>query len=200
MRKILTFICGILLITHTAYATDPAITFVDNLAEDIITNVLASQKSNEEKLEIFKDRFQKALDLKTIGQFVTGVYWRKASPTDKEAFLKAFMDFTTKSWADRFNLYTGQKITFTGTRNAQSGQLFVDSQIQNNPPVEVIWRLKTTDGTYRITDIIVEGVSMAMSYRNEYTAFLKRNGGNLSSLTKELETKSAAFKFSEKAK
>lgn len=200
MKKLLGLICGFLLWTQTVQASDPSIDFVNQLTDDIITNVLATQKSNEEKLDLFRNRFQQALDLRSIGQFVLGVYWRKASEQEREAFLTAFIDFATKSWADRFNLYNGQKIVFTGTRNAQSGQLYVDSQIQNNPPVEVIWRLRQKGSNYKIVDIIVEGVSMAMSYRNEYTAYLQKNGGKLSALTKELNAKSAAFKFTDQKK
>jgi len=199
MKKICAFFLGILLLSQTARASDPSITFVNNLTDKIITDVLTSTKSDEEKLEIFRSEFQSALDLKSIGQFVLGVYWRTASQADKDAFLQAFMDFATKSWAGRFNMYHGQKIIFTGTRNAQQNQLYVDSQIQNNPPVEVIWRLRKKDGGYKIVDIIVEGVSMAMSYRNEYTAFLQKNGGKVSALTAELNRKSAEFSF-DKAK
>ena len=114
-------------------------------------------------------------------------------------FLNAFLDFATKSWADKFNLYTGQKIDFTGIQPAKSGQFFVTSVVQNNPPAEVLWRLKKVGNTYKITDIVIEGVSMVTSYRNEYTAFLHKNGGKLSTLTQELKTKSAAFKMTKKA-
>lgn len=199
MKKIIALFCACLLWGQVALADDEAVNFVRSLSDDMITNVLATQKPSEEKLELFKDKFQKALDLKSIGQFVLGVYWKKASDAERTAFLNAFMDFSTKSWADRFNLYTGQTISFIGSRQAKSNQVYVDSQVQNNPPVEVIWRVKQTkEGDYKIVDIVVEGVSMAMSYRNEYTAFLQKNNGNLPALTKELENKSSAFKFSEK--
>ena len=182
----------------SAHAVEPSIMFVNNLTDDVITNILKSNDSQEEKFTRFKASFEKALDMKSIGQFVLGVYWRKASAEERTAFLNAFIDFTTKTWADRFDLYTGQQIIFSGSRNAEGkNQLYVDSTIENNPPVTVIWRLKQTkSGDFKIIDIIVEGVSMAMSYRNEYSAFLQKNGGNLSVLTKELEQKSADFKFS----
>ncbi len=200
MKKLWALLLGVLLTANVAKAADPSIAFVNQLTDKIITNVLTSNKSDEEKLALFKADFQEALDLKAIGQFVLGVYWRSATPADRDAFLTAFMDFTTKSWAGRFNMYNGQKIVFTGTRNAQKNQLYVDSQIQNNPPVEVIWRLREKNGTFKIVDIIVEGVSMAMSYRNEYSAFLQQNGGKLPTLTAELNRKAAAFKLGQEQK
>ncbi len=200
MKKALILLLGFLFWTQTALGAEPAIDFVKGLTDDIITNVLETKDSREEKMVLFKKEFQGALDLKAIGQFVSGVYWKRATPAEREAFITAFMDFTTKTWADRFDMYEGQKIVFTGTRDANRGQLYVDSQIQNNPPVEVIWRLREKDNSYKIIDIIVEGVSMAMSYRNEYTAFLQKNGGKLSVLTKELEEKSAHFQWTQSSK
>lgn len=198
MKKLLSLICGLFLMLQPAgAATDPAIQFVNTLADDIITNVLSSSAPLTEKLAVFRTKFQNALDLKYIGQFVLGVHWRKATPQQRETFLTAFMDFTTKSWADKFSMYTGQKIVFTGSHSASKGQIFVNSVVQNNPPAEVIWRLREKDGQYKIIDIIVEGVSMAMSYRNEYAAFLQANNGNLDKLTQTLQEKSAVFQFSD---
>lgn len=197
MKKIWAVICVLFLIPSIVRAADPSIVFVNNLTDDIITNVLQSNDTQQEKFTRFKTAFEKALDMKSIGQFVLGVYWRNASADERQAFLNAFIDFTTKTWADRFDLYTGQKIIFSGTRNAEGkNQLYVNSIIENNPPVDVVWRLKRTkSGDFKIIDIIVEGVSMAMSYRNEYSAFLQKNAGKLPVLTKQLEEKSADFKF-----
>lgn len=199
MKKICALIC-MMCLPMMVYAANSSVAFVNHLTDDIITNVLQSNDTQEQKFTRFKTAFEKALDMKSIGQFVLGVYWRKASAEERQAFLDAFIDFTTKTWADRFDLYTGQKIVFSGTRNAEGkNQLYVDSTIENNPPVQVIWRLKQTkSGDFKIIDIIVEGVSMAMSYRNEYSAFLQKNGGKLPVLTKELEQKSADFKFTNK--
>lgn len=200
MKKIYAFILSIFIGATSVSAAEAPIAFVNSLTDDIITNVLQSNDSQTEKLNRFRTSFEQALDMKNIGQFVLGTYWRTASNEERTAFLNAFIDFTTKTWADRFDSYTGQQIVFSGTRNAEGkNQLYVNSSIENNPPVEVVWRLKQTKtGDYKIIDIIVEGVSMAMSYRNEYSAFLQKNGGNLSVLTKELEQKSANFKFTDK--
>jgi len=200
MKKLFAFILGVLLWPMMAKAENPAIDFVNDLADKIINDVLTADVPRDEKLTRFRAEFTEALDLKNIGQFVLGIYWRKATPSEKEAFLQAFMDFTTKTWADRFDSYQGQKIVFSGVRNAERNQLYVDSTIQNNPPVEVIWRLKQKDGNYRIIDIIVEGVSMAMSYRNEYSAFLQTHGGSVRALTEELKSKSENFKWGESKK
>lgn len=197
MKKFLLALVLTLLVSVRVFAAEPAVQFVNDLTDKIITNVLTTKDTHAQKLENFRKDFDNAVDLKAVGQFVLGRYWKTANETDRAAFLKSFMNFTTLTWSDRFDMYTGQKITFLGARNADGGQLYVDSKIQNgNKPVEVIWRVKEQkDGGYKIIDIIVEGVSMAMSYRNEYTAFLQKNDGVVSILTAELDTKAKNFKF-----
>lgn len=199
MKKIIFAFVMALMGAGSLYAQDRgAINFVSDLADKVINEVITSDKTPEEKLVLFQNDFQEALDLKSIGQFVLGVYWKKATSDQRAAFLKEFTEFTTKTWTDRFNMYDGEKFSFTGTRDAGRSQIYVDSSISSNPPVNVIWRLRQKDGTFRIIDIIVEGVSMAMSYRNEYTAFLQKNDGNIDRLINELQTKSKNFKFTEK--
>jgi len=193
MKKICTLICALMISCAAWAAKNPAIDFVDNVADDIITNVLTADVTPEQKLEKFRSTFTQAVDLKSVGQFVLGVYWRKASEEDKQEFLDAFTEFTTKTWADRFNMYSGQSILFSGVRNAEKNQFYVDSQIEDKEPVEVVWRLRQKGDSFKIIDIIVEGVSMAMSYRNEYSAILQQNGGNVKALAEELRKKSAAF-------
>lgn len=195
MKKLYAFIMALFLAPALARAENPAITFVNNTADSVINTILATDAPMDQKLDRFKSEFTQALDLKSIGQFVLGVYWKKATPEEKQAFLDVFMDFTTKVWADRFTLYEGQKLVFTGVRNAERNQLYVDSTFQNNPPVEVIWRLKQKDDSYKIIDIIVEDVSMAITYRNEYTAFLQAHNGSVSELTAELKNKNDTFKW-----
>ena len=100
------------------------------------------------------------------------------------------MDLTIKTWANRFDAYSGQEIVFQGSRNAERGQLYVDSVIQDKTPVEVIWRLRPSKESYKIVDIIVEDVSMASTYRNDFRSFLQQNGNSVPKLTEELIRKS----------
>ena len=198
MKKIiLTLICA--LWTIPAFSADPAIDYMDKVSKEIIEKGVLADKTNSEKELFFHEEFTTNLDLKNISQMVLGVYWKKATDTEKKDFMEAFTDLTTKTWTDRFGLYQGQDIVFQGTRNApQKNQLYVDSKINDNPPMEVIWRLRQKDGNYKIVDIVVEDVSMVMSYRNEYTAFLQQHQGSVQALIDELKTKAKNFKYSEK--
>lgn len=190
MKKIiLTLLCALVFWTPVANAqmkNKDAIDFVEALADEIITNVLKSKDTADAKMERFEKYFLKALDTQTIGKFVLGRYWKTATHTDQEKFLDAFTDMALKSWAAKFDMYTGQDIVFVDARPAEgNNQVYVSSQIKHDPnPVEVIWRVEYKNNEYKIIDIIIEGVSMDLSYRNEYTSYLQNH--TLEELTKKL--------------
>lgn len=194
MKKTLLLFLGLFLTSLPAKAVDTkAINFVEKLANTIITDVLKSTDTAEKKTERFEKHFLEALDTQSIGKFVLGRYWRTASHTEREQFLDAFTDMALKSWADKFDMYNGQEIIFIDARPAEGeNQVYVNSQIKNDPnPVEVIWRVRNKNGTYKIVDIIIEGVSMVLSYRNEYTAYLQNH--SLSELTERLKAQASSF-------
>jgi len=194
MKKTLLLFLGLFFTSLPAKAVDTkAINFVEKLANTIITDVLKSTDTAEKKTERFEKHFLEALDTQSIGKFVLGRYWRTASHTEREQFLDAFTDMALKSWADKFDMYNGQEIIFIDARPAEGeNQVYVNSQIKNDPnPVEVIWRVRNKNGTYKIVDIIIEGVSMVLSYRNEYTAYLQNH--SLSELTERLKAQASSF-------
>jgi phospholipid transport system substrate-binding protein len=194
MKKTLLLLLGLFLTSSPAKAVDTkAINFVEKLANTIITDVLKSTDTAEKKTERFEKHFLEALDTQSIGKFVLGRYWRTATHTEREQFLDAFTDMALKSWADKFDMYNGQEIVFVDARPAEGeNQVYVNSQIKNEPnPVEVIWRVRNKNGAYKIVDIIIEGVSMVLSYRNEYTAYLQNH--SLTELTERLKTQASSF-------
>ena len=198
MKKLL---CALMLVfaLPTFAAGNPAIDFMNDLSQEVIEEGIKKATTNKERENFIREKFTKILDLKSIGQFVLGTYWKKADETQRQEFLSAFTELLTKTWADRFSLYTGQEVVFSGTRNAQQkNQLYVDSSIAGNPPVEIIWRIRPKDKGYVIIDIVIEDVSMAMSYRSEYTTFLQQHQGKLQDLIDELKNKAENFKYSEK--
>ena len=193
------FYCFNCMITKSAIAAneDPAITFVEKLSEEFINKTFDAKSSEKAKVDNFRKTFLKNCDLDFISKFVLGKYWRTASDKEKESFTNDFSENVILTWAGRFKEYNGQTIKVTGTRPAQSGQIYVDSQVispvPNTTPVALIWRLKNVDGKYQIVDLIVEGVSMAMSYRNEYAAILQSSAGNITKLLETLKTKNMAL-------
>ncbi len=200
------FASGLMLFSPAVHAADkanikdPAIVFVDSLADTFIHKIFVKDKKESAKVDDFRNVFKDNCDIPFISKFVLGKAYKTASADERKAFQDAFTENVVLTWAGRFKEYAGQTIAVKGTRPAQSGQIYVDSTVispnPNTKPIALIWRLKNNDGYYKIADLIVEGVSMVMTYRSEYAAILQNNGGSVAALADSLKAKNKTLKQS----
>lgn len=161
--------------------------------EEII-NANVDQKVKDER---FYNLLDGALDMNFIGQFVLGRNWRTANATQRKEFIEVYRDLNIATWSKRFNEFKGKKFVFKGTTPSNSkGQIFVDTVVpmDQGEPAKVLWRVREKNGSYKIVDIIIEGVSLAQASRSEYTAFIKNNAGGVDALIKNLREKLAQQK------
>ncbi len=173
-------------------APDPR-ALIDNLVSQAISTIKDKQLSERVRETKFRSLLEAGFDIPRISRFVLGRYWRSASPADRKKFLSLFKDWIVSTYAARFQNYSGQTIKVTGTRQESRTSTVVLSQFINTngaPPAKVEWHvLKEPDGKYKVVDVSVEGVSMALTQRDEIAAVADRNGGTIQGLNKALEAR-----------
>lgn len=177
----------------TALDTMQAANFLTNLQEQAASRLGDASVSDKEKEEHFRKLFNENFDVPAIGRFVIGRYWRGASEADREAFLKVFEDAMVQRFLPLLAENSSERFQ-VGTvtpDSANENTAFIDSRIDRNEgePVRVSWRVRLTDGEFKILDIVAEGVSMAITLRSEYGSVLRQNGGKLPPLTEALREK-----------
>lgn len=178
------------------WRTDPT-SFINHFAEVGIDDILSADINEADKTERFRDLFNEGFDIPAIGRFVLARNWRRANDTEKQEFVALFEDVIVYTWSRRFSKYDGQTIDIRGTTpDGETGTL-VDSAIvdSNGESVSVQWRLRQREEGLRIVDIIVEGVSMAITYRQEYASVIRQRGG-LNGLLALLRQQVSAFENS----
>ena len=121
-----------------------------------------------------------AFDIPRISKFILGVNWRSASDEQREAFINAFEESNMRRFLPFFSDYGGEKFEVLKERQDTNNPkvFFVSSKI-NRPrgePIKVEWRLYETDGKFKILDAVVEGVSTALSLRQEYNSVIQQSG------------------------
>ena len=167
--------------------------FVKNVTKDGIENIINANIPQKEKDARFEKLFNNALDLNFIGQFVLGRYWKTATPQQRQDFIQAYRDLNIKTWSKRFDEFKGKRFIFKGTSPSTSAnQVFVNTDVpmDQGEPAKVVWRVKQNGDKFKIVDIIIENVSLAITARNEYTAYIKNNPGGVNALIKDLQQKS----------
>lgn len=178
--------------TNAAVDGAKAEAFVKKVTDEGITQIINADIPQKEKDARFEKLFNNALDLKFIGQFVLGRYWKTASNEQKKAFIDAYRDLNIKTWSQRFDEFKGKEFIFKGTTPSNSAnQIFVNSLVpmDQGEPAKVVWRVKQTGDNFKIVDIIIENVSLAITARNEYTAYVKSAPGGINDLIKDLQNK-----------
>lgn len=166
--------------------------FVKKVTTEGIEDIINAKVSQAEKDARFAKLFNEALDLDFIGQFVLGRNWRTATPEQRKEFIKVYRQLNVSTWSKRFDEFKGKEFIFAGTTPSSSkGQIFVNSSVpmDQGEPAKVVWRVRDKNGSMKIVDIIIENVSLAITARNEYAAFIKNNPGGVDALIANLKSK-----------
>lgn len=177
-----------------ARAADNPAGFITILGEETLQVLNQKSLAPQQREQKFREIFNQAFDLRRISTFVLGPYWRRATETQRQQFLKLFEDYIVQAYSARFGEYSGETFKITGERPEGADATLVTSQILrpgNAPPVHVDWRVAKTDKGFKITDVVVENVSMAITQRQEFASVIQRNGGQLQALLDLLRQKTS---------
>lgn len=162
--------------------------FVQNMADEAIGFLGSQGMSHEQKKNAFRKLLQDSFDMKTIGRFALGRYWRVATPAERDEYQKLFEKMVIDVYSSRFAEYQGQSFETRGFREDGAKDTLVTSFIvpKDGPEIQVDWRVRNKDGRYKVVDIMVEGVSMSVTQRSDFSSVIQRGGGSVSALLTHL--------------
>ena len=162
--------------------------FITKLADQGIA-VLANKDASEAKQKKeFRRLLNNNFDMNTIARFSLGRYWRTASKPQRDEYMKLFKKMIIEVYSARFSDYQGQVIEVKGSRKEGERDVLVHSLLtqEAGPDVKVDWRVRNRDGRYKVIDVIVEGVSMALTQRSDFSSVVQRGGGDMEALLAHL--------------
>jgi phospholipid transport system substrate-binding protein len=155
-------------------------------------NSLAGKITNSERAKRFRDILTRSFDLPIIARFVLGRYWRVANKKQRSEYVRLFEDFIVQAYAHRFKELSGKEFHVKQTRKLTARDELVLTEIitgSGRPPIRVNWRVRGPDSKYRIVDVMVEGISMSVTQRDEFAAVIRRSGGKIEGLLVALRKK-----------
>jgi len=172
-----------------AAAADPA-AVVSNLGSRAL-EVLGKNAPQSQRVARFRELLREDFDVPAISRFVLGRYWNVATEEQRAEFVKLFEEYIALAYSTRLAEYTGETFKVTGSRPDADGAI-VSSQIvrpAGAAPVKVDWRLTGRNGAYKISDVSVDGISMAVTQRSEFASVIQHNGGQVQGLITMLREK-----------
>jgi len=189
--RIFAFLLALAVVAAPSRAADDAAGFITDLGQRTV-QILAAKIPESERETRFRAIFEEGFDVPAISRFVLGQYWRTASEAQRQDFVALFEAYVVHAYAVRFNEYAGQQLQVIAARAEGDDSSLVQSRIaqpSGAPPLKVDWRVGKTAKGYKINDVVVEGVSMAVTQRQEFASIIQRNGGQIDALLKLLREK-----------
>jgi phospholipid transport system substrate-binding protein len=142
----------------------------------------------------FRQLFHDDFDGTGIARFVLGRYWRNASGQEQQEFVKLFENYVVFVYTTRLANFGGETFKIRGSRSDGDGAI-VSTDVMSpgsTSPLKMDWRLVNDNGAYKINDVIIEGISMAVTQRSEFASVVQRNGGQVSGLIALMREKTAS--------
>ena len=178
-----------LLLSNISLAKDPS-----ELINDIVNEaslVLKSSDPVESKIIKLNDIAERSVDISGIGMYALGKHKKSMSDDEKTKYNKLFKSYFLKSFSSRLVDYTDPKINVVSQKKINEKYTIVNSILEatsKRPQVKIDWRIYTKNPDKPlIRDLIVEGLSLARTQKEEFNSVIQNNDGDLNSLFKTLE-------------
>jgi phospholipid transport system substrate-binding protein len=190
MKKLL----AILLVTGAAFAAAPfavaradqptspaeAQKFIDDIGTRAIRVLSDSKLSLVERQAQVRELLRVGLDLEKIGRFALGRSWQSATDAQRADYIKLFDSYVVNTYSRRLSAYSGESFKVVGAQPIADTDALVNTQIERpgNQPLNTAWRVREEGGQMKIVDVIVEGVSMVLTQRQEFASVVQNKGLN----------------------
>ena len=166
--------------------------FVSSIAQEAIDELASTALDEGERLRRFRRLFAEGFDIPLIARFALGRYWRQATDAERAEYLKLFDELVVLTYARRFNEFNAARLRVLSVSRPNEDNdviVAVEGALQGKPPVRMDVRVRQGDAQFKIIDLSIEGISMAVTQRDEFSSVIQRGGGRIEALLASLRDK-----------
>ena len=155
-----------------------AIRHIQLLGEQAFGALQRDETSLEKREAVLADILSRGFALPLIARFVLGRYWRPATPDQRDTYVDLFGRFVIKSYSRHLGGFAGSSFDIVGAEPIGKSDFLVTTILhrKTGSPFKAGWRVRLIEDQHKIIDVMVEGISMAVSQRQEFGSVLKRDG------------------------
>ncbi|WP_075534346.1 MlaC/ttg2D family ABC transporter substrate-binding protein [Candidatus Pelagibacter communis] len=179
----------LIFISKTAYSLEPNI-FVQSTVNRA-SQILSSDISKSDKIEKLKIIATDTVDIKGIGFYTLGKFRKELNDAEKKEYTKLFREYFLKSFSSRLAEYTNPKIDVQSQEKLNDKYTIVSSVLvatDTRPEIKIQWRVYTKDPDRPlIRDLIIEGLSLARTQKEEFSSIIQSSDGDIQSLFSSLK-------------
>lgn len=189
MKKIFLILLLFCINTSNVYSIEPDV-FIQSTVNRA-SQILSKNISKEEKINQLKSIAKETVDIKGVGFYSLGTARKNLNDSQKIEYSRLFEDYFLKSFSSRLAEYTNPEIEVNDKKVLNKNYTIVNSLLvatSERPEVKIDWRVYTKDPENPlIRDLIIEGLSLARTQKEEFSSILNSNDGDINALFKTLE-------------
>jgi phospholipid transport system substrate-binding protein len=182
MRGMLRAILGVVVVAglmgaRPALAAD-AQQFIAKLGQETVSILGDKSLSPTARHQRLERILQQSFDLPLLSKLALGHTYRELDARQQQTYQGLFEKYLVGTYGSKFDNYGGLTLQVTGSDKASEGDEIVRSQIiqPKGQPVKVDWRIRPENGKPQIIDVVVAGVSLVVTQRNEFTSLVQQKG------------------------
>jgi phospholipid transport system substrate-binding protein len=160
-------------------SADAARQMIQNVGVEVLAVLRDPALANQQKFDRLVALLDGPIDLEIIARLILGRHWRSASEAQQAEYLQLFRAFALDNLASRLHVYDGQDFEIVGAQVVNERDAVVATRVTGGgrPPLKVDWRVRERgEGDLVAIDVIVEGISLIVTQRSEFSAVIERRG------------------------
>jgi len=170
-------IMGTASLAQAQTSPEGAADFLRKVGDETIILLKDDARAQHEKEAELRQILDKSIDMRTIGRFALGKTWRDLDDTQKSRYLILFRDYLLYSYSKRLLTYAGETFSVVQSKPVRRDALVYTLIKQSTgQPLKTYWRIRHKSESYFVIDVIVEGISMAVTQRSEFRTVIRQRG------------------------
>ena len=188
LKNVFVSILILLFLTNNSMSQS-ASEFISSVTNEA-SNILSSKLTDDEKIEKLKKIGENSVDIDGVGLYTLGKYRKTLTDNQKKQYKELFKNYFLKSFSSRLVGYSDAKIAVLSEEIKNEKYTIVNTKLigtSDRPEVKIDWRVYTKDPeNLLIRDLIIEGLSLARTQKEEFNSIIINNGNNIDALFENL--------------
>ena len=193
MKRIIVYLISIFFLIQSslhAYNSNPK-DFINELVNDAISKLSDKNLNKDQKSSFIRDIAIEHVDINALGLYTLGELRKTSDKSDVSRYQKAFEKYFLKSLTSRLSDYSSSRFEVINSDQKSANYTIINSKIlpkDGNPEIKIDWRIYTKNPDKPlIRDLIVEGLSLARTQKEEFASIISSNNNDIEILIKKLE-------------
>ena len=164
--------------------------FVQTQAQRVVSVLNDKGQRTPDKVRAFRAIVDEIADVPKITTFVLGKYGRTITPAQRQKFAVVFREYAQNVYEKRLGDYHGETVKVTGSVVRKPGDIVVNTLISGgklDQPVQAYWRVLGSGSSWKVVDVQVSGIWLAITQQQDFVSTIDNNGGNIDVLISQLE-------------